>query len=208
MIVVGLTGSIGMGKSTVAKQFMAQGICVLDADAAVHTLYQAGGAAVVPIAEAFPGTVIDGAVDRAKLSAVLMDEPGRFKELEAIVHPLVKRAEVDFLVAEAEKGAKLAVLEIPLLFETHGDARVDVTVVVSAPAEVQRARVLEREGMTEEKFEQILSRQVPDVEKRRRADFVVDTGQDLAATFAEVDAIVAALRIRKGTAFQRYWTKA
>jgi len=205
MLVVGLTGSIGMGKSTVAKRFAERNIGVIDADAAVHDLYK--GAAVAPICAAFPGTIVDGVVDRAKLSAVLMKEPSRFKELEAIVHPLVKRSEIDFLANEAARGARLAVLEIPLLFETHGDARVDVTVVVSAPAEVQRARVLERDGMTEEKFEQILARQVPDREKKRRADFIVDTGQDVEGTCAEVDAIIAALEIRKGTAFERYWSK-
>jgi dephospho-CoA kinase len=204
MLVVGLTGSIGMGKSTIAKRFVARGIGVLDADAAVHDLYK--GDAVAPIGTAFPGTVVDGVVDRAKLSAALMKEPGRFKELEAIVHPLVKKSEIQFLANEAAHGARLAVLEIPLLFETHGDARVDVTIVVSAPAEIQRARVFERDGMTEEKFDQILSRQVSDAEKKRRADFIVDTGQDVESTFAEVDAIIDALEIRKGTAFERYWS--
>lgn len=204
MLIVGLTGSIGMGKSTVAKRFAEHGIGVCDADAVVHELYR--GAAVAPIGEAFPGTVKDGEVDRQALSAALLAVPENFKRLEAIVHPLVWAAERDFLVAECEKGAPCAVLEIPLLFETHGDARVDVTVVVSAPADVQRARVLERPGMSEAKLAEILSRQVPDAEKRRRADFVVDTGGELAATYLEVDAIVAALEVRKGTAFQRYWT--
>lgn len=204
LLVAGLTGSIGMGKSTVAQRFRDLGIGVLDADAVVHDLYR--GAAVEPVGAAFPGSIIDGAVDRAKLSAMLMAAPERFKDLERIVHPLVKGEEMAFLAAEAGRGARLAVLEIPLLFETNGDARVDVTVVVSAPADVQRARVLEREGMTAEKFEQIVSRQVPDAEKRRRADFVVDTGQELEATYREVDAIVAALEIRKGTAFARYWS--
>lgn len=203
MLVIGLTGSIGMGKSTVAKRFAACGIAVCDADAVVHDLY--AGEARAPIEAAFPGAVIDGVVDRAKLSAALLDDPGKFKTLEAIVHPLVKAKEVAFLKREAQTGAACAVLEVPLLFETHGDARVDVTVVVSAPADVQRQRVLERDGMTNEKLDQILSRQVPDSEKRRRADFVVDTRLDLDATFAQVDRIVEALKIRKGTAFQRYW---
>lgn len=203
MLVIGLTGSIGMGKSTVAKRFAACGIAVCDADAVVHDLY--AGEARAPIEAAFPGAVIDGVVDRAKLSAALLEDPGKFKTLEAIVHPLVKAKEVAFLKREAQTGAACAVLEVPLLFETHGDARVDVTVVVSAPADVQRQRVLERDGMTNEKLDQILSRQVPDSEKRRRADFVVDTRLDLDATFAQVDRIVEALKIRKGTAFQRYW---
>ena len=204
MLVVGLTGSIGMGKSTVAQRFAEHDIGVLDADAVVHELY--AGAAVAPIGAAFPDAIVDGSVDRSRLSAQLMKRPDKFKQLEQIVHPLVKQEELAFLSREAARGARLAVLEVPLLFETHGDARVDVTVVVSAPADVQRDRVLDRPGMTAEKLDQILSRQVSDAEKRRRADFVVDTGQEIAATFAEVDAIVEALKIRKGTAFQRYWS--
>jgi dephospho-CoA kinase len=203
MLIVGLTGSIGMGKSTVAKRFAGLGVAVCDADAVVHALYR--GAAVGPIEEAFPDTVKDGQVDRQALSAALLAAPDRFKTLEAIVHPLVKAAEREFLAAEVARGARCVVLEVPLLFETHGDARVDVTVVVSAPADIQRQRVLERNGMTEDKLAEILSRQVPDAEKRRRADFVVDTGGDVAATYAEVDAIVAALKVRKGTAYRRYW---
>lgn len=204
MLIIGLTGSIGMGKSTVAKRFAAKGVRVCDADGVVHELYR--GAAVAPLEAAFPGVVVDGVVDRAKLSAVLMAEPARFKELEAIVHPLVKASERAFLQESAASGTPLAVLEVPLLFETHGDARVDVTVVVSAPADVQRQRVLERPGMTAEKLDQILARQVPDAEKRRRADFVVDTGVDLEQTFAQVDRIIDALRIRKGTALARHWS--
>lgn len=203
MLIVGLTGSIGMGKSTVAKRFAEHGIGVCDADALVHALYR--GAAVAPIEAAFPGTVKNGAVDRQALSASLLARPENFKKLEAIVHPLVHAAERDFLLEERERGASCVVLEIPLLFETHGDARVDLTVVVSAPADVQRARVLERPGMSEAKLDEILSRQVPDQEKRRRADFVVDTSGEIAATYQQVDAIVAALEVRKGTAFQRYW---
>ncbi|HUS98408.1 MAG TPA: dephospho-CoA kinase [Hyphomicrobiaceae bacterium] len=206
MLIIGLTGSIGMGKSTVAKRFSERGIGVCDADALVHELYK--GAATAPIEAAFPGAVIDGQVDRGRLSAALMAAPEGFKVLEGIVHPLVKAAEVDFLRREAEAGARCAVLEVPLLMETHGEARMDVTVVVSAPADVQRTRVLERPGMTVEKFEQIVERQMPDEEKRRRADFVVDTGQDLAATIAEVDDIIDALSIRQGSAYQRYWATA
>jgi len=203
MLIIGLTGSIGMGKSTVGKRFVERGVEVIDADLLVHELYR--GEAVGPIEAAFPGTVVDGEVDRVKLSAVLLKAPEMFKTLEAIVHPLVKAAEVRFLKAAAVGGAECAALDSPLLFEMHGDARVDVTVVVSAPLEIQRKRVLERPGMTTEKFEQIVSRQLPDEEKRRRADFVVNTGQELAQTLVEVDAIIDALMIRKGTAYQNYW---
>ncbi|MCB1509388.1 MAG: dephospho-CoA kinase [Hyphomicrobiaceae bacterium] len=204
MLIIGLTGSIGMGKSTVAKRFVTQGVPVCDADALVHEIYR--GPSVALIEAAFPGVVVDGAVDRAKLSAQLMAAPSRFKDLEAIVHPLVKAEEIAFLQASAGQNAPMAVLEVPLLFETHGDARVDVTVVVSAPADVQRRRVLERPGMTEDKLDQILSRQVSDAEKRRRADFVVDTGVDLEETFAQVDGIIEALKLRKGTALARHWS--
>ncbi len=205
MLIVGLTGSIGMGKSTIAGRFRDLGIAVCDADAIVHTLYR--GEAVALIEAAFPGTTSDGEVDRGKLSAALMTDPNGFKTLEKIVHPLVQAKERDFLRRNAEAGAAMAVIEIPLLMETNGDARVDVTVVVSAPYDVQKARVLARPGMSEDKFAQILARQVPDAEKRRRADFVVDTGQDVEASFAEVDAIVAALKIRKGTAYSRLWSQ-
>ena len=204
MLIIGLTGSIGMGKSTVAGRFAALGVPVCDADAVVHELYS--GAAVEPIGGAFPGTIVDGVVDRAKLSAELVKAPERFKALEAIVHPLVKEAERAFLRQHAEAGEPCAVLEVPLLFETHGDARVDVTVVVSAPEAVQRERVLARAGMTPEKLVEILARQVPDAEKRRRADFVVDTSGAVEDTFAEVDRIVAALKIRKGSAYRRCWS--
>lgn len=204
MLLVGLTGSIGMGKSTIAKRFRALGVPVIDADQVVHNLYS--GAAVVPVEAAFPGVVVDGVIDRAKLSAVLMQDGGRFKELEAIVHPLVHQAQRDLMRGHHDAGEGLAVLENPLLFEMGGDARVDYTVVVSAGPDVQRARVLSREGMTVEKFEAILARQVPDAEKRRRADFIVDTDRPVEESWAQVDEIVAALRLRKGTAFQRLWT--
>jgi dephospho-CoA kinase len=205
MLIIGLTGSIGMGKSTVAKRFVANGIAVCDADAEVHKLYAAGGAAVAPIEAAFPGVTGPNGVDRPKLAARLLADPSGFKRLEAIVHPLVREAERQFLLAEMRRSATMAVLEIPLLFEGKGSTQVDVTVVVSAPADVQRARVLERPGMTPEKLEQILARQTPDAEKRSRADFVVDTGLPLEETLAEVDKIVAALKGRSGTAFQRCW---
>lgn len=204
MLLVGLTGSIGMGKSTVAGRFRDLGVPVIDADALVYELYE--NEAVKPIEAAFPGATTDGKVDRAKLSQALMADPAGFKRLEAIVHPMVQAKERAFLKHHADAGGAMAVLEIPLLMEGNGDARVDVTVVVSAPYEVQKQRVLERPGMSEDKFNQILSRQVPDEEKRRRADFVVDTGQSVEATFGEVDAIVAALKIRKGTAYSRFWS--
>lgn len=204
MLIVGLTGSIGMGKSTVATRLREHGLVVIDADAEVHQLYR--GAAVGPIEAAFPGTTTEGAVDRQRLAAALIRDPSGFARLEAIVHPLVVAAEQAKLQAAAARGETIAVLEVPLLFETGGDARVDVTVVVSAPAEVQRARVLARPGMTPEKLDQILSRQMPDAEKRRRADFVVDTGLPLAATLAQVDAIVITLRGRRGRAFERHWS--
>lgn len=202
-LVIGLTGSVGMGKSTVAARLKALGIPVCDADAEVHALYE--GAAVAPIERAFPGTTANGRVDRQRLSQSLLADPSGFKRLEEIVHPLVQAAERAFLHRAAAGGAAMAVLEIPLLFETGGDARCDVTLVVSAPADVQRARVLARPGMTPEKLAAILSRQMPDDEKRRRADFVVDTGTTLAATEAEVDAIIGLLRDRSGTAFARHW---
>lgn len=205
MLVIGLTGSIGMGKSTVAKRFAANGIAVCDADAEVHKLYRADGAAVGPIETAFPGVTGPDGVDRPKLAAALLAEPSGFKRLEAIVHPLVFEAERDFLRVEAARGAEMAVLEIPLLLEGGGEKRVDVVVVVSAPADMQRQRVLERPGMTVAKLEQILSRQVPDAEKRSRADFVVDTGVSIAETEAEVDRIVAGLRGREATAYDKFW---
>jgi dephospho-CoA kinase len=203
VLIVGLTGSIGMGKSTVAARFRTQGIAVCDADAEVHKLYE--GAAVPAIEVAFPGTTHEGKVDRQKLAGALLVNPEGFRRLEAIVHPLVLEAERAFLHAEAAAGATIAVLEIPLLLETGGDARVDVVVVCSAPAEQQRARVLQRPNMTPEKLDQVLARQMPDAEKRARADFVVDTGGTLAETDAQVDNIVESLRGRTGTAFATAW---
>lgn len=207
MLLIGLTGSIGMGKSTVAKRFAALGVSVIDADALVHELY--ASTAVAPIGAAFPGSTTDGRVDRQKLAAQLLADPTGFKRLEAIVHPLVFAAEQDRLAAAAQAGHALAVLEIPLLFETGGDKRVDISVVVSAPAEKQRARVLARPGMTPEKFEQILSRQMPDDEKRRRATYVVDTGVTIAETEAQVDKLVAALRAAPpiATAYATHWRR-
>lgn len=194
MIVVGLTGSIGMGKSTTAAMFAAEGVRVYDADAEVHRLYAKGGAAVEPIAAAFPGVVADGAVDRALLSQQVVGNPEAMKRLEAIVHPLVGASRLDFFESARKAGADMVALDIPLLFETGGDGAMDAVVVVSAPPDVQRERVLARPGMTAEKFEAILARQTPDAEKRARADFVIDTGQGLEAAREQVRAVLAALR--------------
>ena len=191
MIRAGLTGSIGMGKSTTSQMFRDEGIQVYDADAAVHELY-AGEAA--PLVEAaFPSTTVDGIVDRKKLSDYVIGKPDNMKKLEAIIHPLVHQKEQDFLNSAKERGDKLVVLDIPLLFETGGKNRVDKIIVVTAPAEVQRERVLGREGMSEEKFEAILKRQVPDVEKREKADFIIDTSLGMDAAREKVREIIAEL---------------
>ncbi|GAA0641352.1 dephospho-CoA kinase [Brevundimonas lenta] len=190
MIVLGLTGSIGMGKSTTTAMFADRGAMVWNADDAVHQLYARGGAAVEPVEAAFPGVVVDGAVDRTRLAAALGRDDQAFRRLEAIVHPLVVRGRLDDLEAAAAGGVKLAVLDIPLLFETGGDAAVDAVIVVTADPEIQAARVLARAGMTRERFEAILSQQLPDAEKRRRAHFVIDTGHGLNAARAQVDEIV------------------
>jgi dephospho-CoA kinase len=191
--ILGLTGSIGMGKSATLAMFAAAGVPVYDADAEVHRLYAAGGAAVAPVGEAFPGVVVEGAVDRQLLGAqVLADNPA-LQRLQAIVYPLMAGKREAFLDAARASGARFAVLDIPLLFETGGEGSVDAVVVVSAPAELQRARVLARPGMTEAKFESILAKQAPDADKRRRADYVIDSSQGLDAARAEVAQIVAAL---------------
>jgi len=191
MIVLGLTGSIGMGKSTTAKMFAEAGVPVHDSDEAVHRLYS--GAAAPLVEAAFPGTVVDGVVDRARLGARVLGDAAALKRLEAIIHPLV-RADADaFLAMHRNAGESIAVLDIPLLFETGGRGRVDKVVVVTAPTEIQRQRVLARPGMTEEKLAAILAKQVPDAEKRRLADFVIDTGQGLEAARAAVATIIAEL---------------
>jgi dephospho-CoA kinase len=191
MFVIGLTGSLGMGKSTMARLFAEEGIPVHDADAAVHRLY--AGEAASAIESAFPGTTSNGKVDRNKLVARVLNDPAALNKLEAIMHPLVQAAEQQLLAQAEARGEKVAVLDIPLLFETGADRRVDAVVVVSAPAETQRARVLARPGMTSDKLEAILARQMPDAEKRRRADFVVDTSHDLEAARAQVRAILDAV---------------
>jgi dephospho-CoA kinase len=203
MLIIGLTGSIGMGKSTLAARFRLLGVAVCDADAEVHKLY--AGAAVAPVEAAFPGTTEAGTIDRDKLAQTLMRDPTGFKRLEAIVHPLVQAAERDFLRAEFVRGASMAVLEIPLLYEVRSDKKVDVVVLASAPADQQRARVLARPGMTDAKLAQILARQTPDAEKRKKAHFVVDTGRTIPESEAQLDAIVAQLRGRIGTAYMRFW---
>lgn len=194
MIVVGLTGSIGMGKSTVAQMFAEEGAPAFDSDKAVHALYAPGGAAVGPVEAAFRGVTRDGAIDRAALSAHVVGNAEAIQRLERIVHPLVRQAQSRFLTEQRAAGAQVAVLDIPLLFESSGSQAVDKIVVVSAPADVQRARVLARPGMTEEKFARLLARQMPDAEKRARADFVIDTGGSLESTRAQVRAVLDALR--------------
>jgi len=191
MFVLGLTGSVGMGKSTAAGFFAEEGVPVHDADAAVHRLY--AGEAAALIEAAFPGTTVDGAVDRTRLAQRVLGDPAALKRLEAIVHPLVQASERRFLAEAEARGEKVVLLDIPLLFETGGDERVDAVVVVSAPVEVQRARVLERPGMTAEKLDAILAQQMPDAEKRRQADFVVDTSRSFDAARAQVRAVLAAV---------------
>jgi dephospho-CoA kinase len=199
VILLGLTGSIGMGKSTTTAMFAEHGAVVWNTDDAVHALYAPGGAAVGPVGEAFPGVVVDGAVDRARLAEALGRDETAFRRLETIVHPLVAAGRVADLEAARAAGVRLAVLDIPLLFETGGDRAVDAVVVVTADAETQRQRVLARPGMTVERFEAILARQTPDAEKRRRADFIVDTSAGMDAARAQVAEIV-------GTVLAPEWT--
>jgi dephospho-CoA kinase len=191
MFILGLTGSIGMGKSTTARLFAEAGVPVHDADAAVHRLYQ--GEAVAPIEAAFPGTTAGGKVDRDKLAARVLDNPAAIKRLEEIVHPLVRESERRFLAAAAAQSARVVVLDIPLLFETGGEARVDAAVVVSAPPAVQRARVLERPGMTPAKLAAILQKQMADSDKRERAHFIVDSSRGIDSARAQVHGILRAV---------------
>lgn len=201
MLVVGLTGGIGMGKTEAAKHFARAGVPVFNADGCVHALYE--GKAVAAIEAAFPGVAREGRIDRGLLGAQVAGSPGNLQRLEAIVHPMVVEAEIEFLREEEKRGAPLAVLEIPLLFETGADARVDVTVVLTAPESVRRERVLARPGMTADKLEHLIARQLPDAEKRARADFVVDGGLPLADMHAELDRLLESLRGRKGTVMER-----
>ncbi|MEO8666966.1 MAG: dephospho-CoA kinase [Bauldia sp.] len=191
MFVLGLTGSAAMGKSTVAAMFAGEGTAVFDADAAVHRLYSGG--AVEPVRAAFPAAIVNGAVDRAKLSEIAFADPTALKRLEAIVHPLVRGEETRLRARAVAEGRRLLVLDIPLLFETGGEARVDAVAVVSAPEEMQRKRLLSRPGMTEEKLAGILRRQLPDAEKRRRAHFIIDTSGALAATRRQLRDVLRAI---------------
>jgi dephospho-CoA kinase len=188
MIVLGLTGSIGMGKSTAGAMFADRGIPVISADEIVHRLYAGRGAA--KIEAAFPGTVVEGTVDRARLSKAVLNNEQAFKKLEAVIHPLVEEERLAFVEDQRRAGKQLVVLDIPLLFEGGGQRAVDLVLVVSCAEELQRKRVLRRPGMTQEKFQAILSRQMPDAEKRGRADFVVDTSGTFEETRAQVDKII------------------
>lgn len=201
MIILGLTGSIGMGKSATAALFRDAGVPVYDADAAVHALYAEGGPAVAPIEAAFPGVAEGGLVDRQLLRTRVLDNPDAMKRLEGIVHPLAGEAQLDFRRQAKQDGASFAVLDIPLLFETGGDRHCDYTLVVTAPAEMQRARVLARPGMTAEALDAILLRQMPDADKRARADFIVSSAHGFDFARDHVRAIIALMeRIARGEA--------
>jgi dephospho-CoA kinase len=189
MLILGLTGSMGMGKSTTAKLFVEAGVPVYDADAAVHKIYE--GEAAPAIEAAFPGTTVDGKVDRVKLSSRVLHNPAAIKQLEQIVHPMLGASRQKFLDDAERSGAPVAVVDVPLLFETGGEKRVDAVVVVTTTPEVQRERILARDNMTNDKIEAILARQLPDAEKRKRADFVVDTSHGLDPVRARIRDILA-----------------
>jgi dephospho-CoA kinase len=191
MLVLGLTGSIGMGKSTTAKLFAEAGVPVYDADATVHKIYE--GEAVPAIEAAFPGTTVNGKVDRALLSAKVVHDPAAMQRLEQIVHPMLRAHHQQFLEEAEASGAPVAVVDVPLLFETGGEKRVDAVVVVTTSPELQRERILARDNMTPDKLDAILSRQIPDAEKRRQADFVVDTSHGLDPVRARIHEILAAV---------------
>jgi dephospho-CoA kinase len=201
MLVIGLTGGIGTGKSAAAERFAEHGVPVFNADLCVHLLYE--GEAVGAIEAAFPGVAKVGRIDRKLLSEKIAGSAERLLRLEGIVHPLVVAAELDFLRAAEKDGALLAVLEIPLLFETGADSRVDVTVVMSAPQDVQRARVLSRPGMTADKLEHLLARQLPNAERVALADYVVDSGLSLADMRIEIDKLIESLKSREGRVMDR-----
>ncbi len=194
--ILGMTGSIGMGKSTTAGMFRSRGVKVHDADAAVHALYR--DKAIAPVEAAFPGVLREGAIDRARLANAVFGKTEALRKLESIIHPLVRQEEHAFLERCRAEGRAIAVLDVPLLLETGGEARCDAVVVVTAPSEVQNARVLARPEMTLEKFEAILARQMPDCEKRRRAHFLVDTSRGLLAAERQVGSILVALAGRPG----------
>lgn len=198
MIIVGLTGSIAMGKTETAKIFAAHGIPVFDSDAAVHQLYAKNGAAVKEIGTLVPDAIVEGQVERAILAGHVQRDPSLLKKVEAVVHPLVRSAQTTFLAKAVEDGAPLAVLDIPLLFETGRENEVDAIVVVSAGERLQRERALQRPGMTAEKLAFILSRQLPDEEKKARADYVIDTSVSIEATARDVERVIAELRKQAG----------
>ncbi|MFN7496528.1 MAG: dephospho-CoA kinase [Hyphomonadaceae bacterium] len=193
MKIVALTGSIGMGKSTTSAMFKDLGVPIWDADAAVHRLYAPDGAAIPPLKALIPEAVGPAGVDRTVLTTKILQDPGLLKQIEAIVHPLVGKDRADFLAAAREQGAPLVMVDVPLLFETGGEAYVDAVIVVSCPPDMQRGRVLARPGMTEEKFESILARQTPDEVKRAKSDFVIETGLGLDAAREQVGKVHAAL---------------
>ncbi|MFZ1990892.1 MAG: dephospho-CoA kinase [Alphaproteobacteria bacterium] len=203
MFLLGLTGSIGMGKSETARIFRRLGVPVYDADAAVHALYAKGGAAVPLIDAAFPGSTSGGAVDRARLSQMVVNNVAAMQRLEEIVHPLVNKMEREFLKQQFERGTPIVVLDIPLLFETQREGSIDAVAVVSAPADVQRARVAARPGMTAEKLAAVLARQMPDVEKRARADFIIETGQGIDYATEQVRHVLAAIAHREAQAWAK-----
>ena len=194
MIVLGLTGSIAMGKTETARMFAARGVPVFDSDSAVHLLYAQGGDAVPEVAALAPDAIVDGSVDRRRLAALVQAEPSLLRRIESVVHPLVAAMQREFLESAAAKGADMALLDIPLLFEKNREDDVDVIIVVSAGEQLQRQRALSRAGMTEEKLDFILARQLPDAQKRARADYVIDTSESLAETAREVERVIADVR--------------
>lgn len=202
MYLIGLTGSIGMGKSATATLFQEAGVPVYDADAAVHALYEKGGAAVAPVGDLVPEAIVDGAVDRAVLGQHVLRDGAKLKVLEAIVHPLAGQSQFDFLAQAQADNAPAVVLDIPLLFETGGAAFVDCVVVVSAPFELQKQRVLARDGMSEARFNDILAKQVPDKDKRAKADFIVDSAISIEDARTQVHAILEAIKGRAGSAYE------
>lgn len=194
MKIIGLTGSIGMGKSTTAAMFREAGIPVYDADAAVHEAYDVGGVAVGPVGKAFPGTVREGRVDREALRKQVLGNPEAMARLNRIVHPLIGKSRPDAFAVASAQGADMIILDVPLIYETGGEKNMDAVIVVSAPADLQRERVLAREGMSPERLDAILAQQLPDAEKRKRADFVIDTGRGLEAARVQVGEVISALR--------------
>jgi dephospho-CoA kinase len=200
MLLIGLTGSIGMGKSQTARLFEEYGVPIYDADATVHSLYGKGGDAVAPVGALFPDVIVDGAIDRVKLSAHVVNDAAALKKLEAVVHPLAGQAQLQFLRHHLDKGTPAVVLDIPLLLETGAQDRVDVVVLVSAPFEIQRQRVLARPNMTEEKFNAIVAKQMPDAEKRQHAEFIVDSSISVDDARRQVGDILQALDGRDGMA--------